>query len=173
MIAAVLAVPNGRAVCEAFTAAMHIHGVPSEVLTDNGKQFTGRFTRPLPAEVMFERVCRENGITARLTKPRSPSTTGKIERFHQTLRREFLDTCGPFADLPAAQAAVDEWVRAYNFLRPHQALDMATPASLFRPGTPSTPATNNAALTPESGSAITATSATVVPADTQTALLTL
>ncbi len=67
------------------------------------------------------------------------------------------------------QAAVDEWVRAYNFLRPHQALDMATPASLFRPGTPSTPATDIAASTPASGSAITATSATVVAADTQTA----
>lgn len=71
VIAAVLAVPSGRAVCEAFAAAMARHGVPQEVFTDNGKQFTGRFTRPRPAEALFERVCRENGITARLTKPRS------------------------------------------------------------------------------------------------------
>lgn len=56
------------------------YGVPSEVVTDNGKQFTARFTKPFPGEVMFERVCWENGITARLTKPRSPTTTGKIER---------------------------------------------------------------------------------------------
>ena len=132
--AAVLAVPSGRAVADAFTAAMRTYGVPSEVLTDNGKQFTGRFTKPRPAEVLFERVCREHGITAKLTGPYSPTTTGKVERWHRTLRRELLDDAGPFADLPSAQAAISAWVHAYNHARPHQALDMATPASLFRPG---------------------------------------
>jgi hypothetical protein len=115
---------------------MKTYGVPSEVLTDNGKQFTGRFTRPRPAEVLFERVCREHGITAKLTGPYSPTTTGKVERWHRTLRRELLDEAGPFADLPSAQAAISAWVHAYNHSRPHQALDMATPASLFRPGVP-------------------------------------
>jgi transposase InsO family protein len=134
VVAAVLAVPSGRAVADAFTAAMRIYGVPAEVLTDNGKQFTGRFTKPRPAEVLFERVCREHGITAKLTKPYSPTTTGKVERWHQTLRRELLDPAGPFADLPSAQAAISAWVHTYNHARPHQALDMATPASLFRPG---------------------------------------
>ncbi len=109
--------------------------MPAEVLTDNGKQFTGRFTKPRPAEVLFERVCREHGITAKLTKPYSPTTTGKVERWHQTLRRELLDVAGPFADLPSAQAAITAWVHTYNHARPHQALGMATPASLFRPGT--------------------------------------
>jgi transposase InsO family protein len=136
VVAAVLAVPSGRAVADAFTAAMRRHGVPSEVLTDNGKQFTGRFTKPRPAEVLFERVCRENGITARLTRPRSPTTTGKVERFHKTLRREFLDEAGRFTDLPAAQAALNAWVHTYNHARPHQSLDMATPGSLFRPNDP-------------------------------------
>ena len=131
---AVLAIPSGRAVADAFTAAMKRYGVPSEVLTDNGKQFTGRFTKPRPAEVLFERVCREHGITAKLTGPYSPTTTGKVERWHGTLRRELLDGCGPFADLPSAQAAIDGWVHAYNHSRPHQSLGMATPASLFRPG---------------------------------------
>lgn len=102
------------------------------MLTDNGKQFTGKFARPLPAEVLFERICRDNGITARLTKRRSPATTGKIERFHKTLRRELLDETGAFESIEAAQAAIDEWVHAYNAVRPHQSLDMATPASLFR-----------------------------------------
>jgi transposase InsO family protein len=133
--AALLAVPSGRAVADAFTAAMKAYGVPAEVLTDNGKQFTGRFTKPRPAEVLFERVCREHGITAKLTKPYSPTTTGKVERWHRTLRRELLDPSGPFADLPTAQAAITAWVHAYNHARPHQALDMAVPASLFRPGT--------------------------------------
>ena len=111
--AAVLAVPSARAVAEAFTAAMKAYGVPAEVLTDNGKQFTGRFTKPGPAAVLFERVCREHGITAKLTKPYSP-TTGKVERWHQTLRRELLDVAGPFADLPSAQAAITAWVHAYT-----------------------------------------------------------
>ncbi|MGY2093483.1 IS481 family transposase [Nocardia gipuzkoensis] len=133
VVAAVLAVPSGRAVADAFSKAMRSYGVPAEVLTDNGKQFTGRFTKPRPAEVLFERVCRENGITARLTKPYSPTTTGKIERWHQTLRHELLDPSEPFEDLPSAQAAITAWVHAYNHSRPHQALDMQTPATLFRP----------------------------------------
>ncbi len=133
VVSTVLAVPSGRAVADAFVRAMRVYGVPAEVLTDNGKQFTGRCTKPRPAEVLFERVCRENGITAKLIKPYSPTTTGKIERWHQTLRRELLDVAGPFADLPAAQAAVDAWVHTYNTARPHQALDMAFPASRFRP----------------------------------------
>jgi transposase InsO family protein len=108
VIAAVVTVPSGRAVCEAFAAAMRRYGVPSEVLTDNGKQFTGRHNKPEPVEVLFERVCRENGITARRTKPRSPTTTGKIERFHRTLREEFLDQVAPFASQEAAQQAIDE-----------------------------------------------------------------
>jgi hypothetical protein len=89
--------------------------------------------------VLFERVCREHGITAKLTRPYSPTTTGKVERWHQTLRRELLDVAGPFADLPSAQAAITAWVHAYNHARPHQALDMATPASLFRSGTQPAP----------------------------------
>jgi transposase InsO family protein len=136
VIATVIAVPSGRAVCEAFLAALRRYGVPAEVLTDNGKQFTGRFTKPRPAEVLFEKTCREHGITARLTKPRTPTTTGKVERFHQTLRRELLDEAGAFPDLAAAQAAIDAWVRSYNHERPHQSLDMATPASRFRPNRP-------------------------------------
>jgi hypothetical protein len=81
--------------------------------------------------VLFDRICRENAIVHRLTLPRSPTTTGKIERFHQTLRRELLDDAGPFVDLAAAQAAIDGWVHEYNTSRPHQALGMACPAARF------------------------------------------
>ena len=145
VIATVLERPSGTAVVEAFLAAMTRWGVPFEVLTDNGKQFTGKHTRPLPVEVLFERTCREFGITARLTKRHSPTTTGKIERFHRTLRRELLDEAGAFADIESAQSALDEWVHAYNTVRPHQSLDMATPASLFRARDhPTTPASTAA-----------------------------
>jgi transposase InsO family protein len=136
VISAVLVAASGRAVCEAFTAAMRRYGVPAEVLTDNGKQFTGRHHRPQPVEVLFETICRTNGITQRLTKVRSPTTTGKIERFHKTLREEFLDHVSPFESVDAAQQAIDGWVESYNHRRPHQSLDMATPASLFRPNGP-------------------------------------
>src|SRR5204863_5048887 len=124
-----------RAVCGVFAQSLRAHGVPDEVLTDNGKVFTGRFsTRPV--EVLFDRICRENGITHRLTAPRSPTTTGKIERVHQTLRRELLDDARPFVSLLAAQAALDDWVREYNAQRPHQSLETREPvtaAQRFQP----------------------------------------
>jgi transposase InsO family protein len=107
VIATVVTELSARAVCQAFTAAMTRHGVPSEVLTDNGKQFTGRFTKPYLVEVLFERICRENGITTRLTKPRSPTTSGKIERWHKTLRRELLAAAGSFPDVETAQVSID------------------------------------------------------------------
>ena len=122
---------SARAVCAALVQALGRFGVREEVLTDNGKQFTGRFTKPRPAEVLFERICRENGITVRTTRPRSPTTTGKIERWHRTLREEFLADAEPFADLATAQAKLDAWVEQYNTVRPHQSLDMATPAQRF------------------------------------------
>jgi transposase InsO family protein len=124
---------TARPVCRAFVDAMAVYGVPEEVLTDNGTVFTGRFIKPRPAEVLFERICRENGITQRLTRPRSPTTTGKIERLHQSLQLELLDVHGPFESLAALQAALDAWREEYNTDRPHQSLDMAFPASRFAP----------------------------------------
>ncbi|MFG1961489.1 IS481 family transposase [Nonomuraea sp. NPDC049028] len=131
VIASVVARSTGRMVCAAFAAALRVYGVPLEVLTDNGKQFTGRFGGPKAGEVLFERVCRENGIKLRHTPPRTPTTTGKIERFHQSVRRELLAEALPFASLEAAQAEVDAFAEHYNTARPHQALDMAFPADRF------------------------------------------
>jgi Integrase core domain len=125
---------TARPVCLAFVDAMRVYGVPEEVLTDNGKVFTGRFHKPgVPVEVLFDKICRENGITHRLTKIHSPTTTGKIERLHQTLQRELLDVHGPFESIEALQAALDAWRGEYNTDRPHQSLGMAFPASRFTP----------------------------------------
>ncbi|MEV1249512.1 DDE-type integrase/transposase/recombinase [Nonomuraea sp. NPDC049750] len=96
---------SARAVCRAFAGALRRFGVPEEVLSDNGKQFTGRFTQPRPSEVLFERICRENGITTRSTKPRSSTATGKVERWHRTVREEFLDVHRPFDSPEQAQLA--------------------------------------------------------------------
>jgi transposase InsO family protein len=120
------------AVCDGLAAAMRRHGVPQQILTDNGKVFTGRFGHP-PTEVLFDRICRENGVEHLLTAPRSPTTTGKIERFHRSLRAECL-TGQLFGSLRLAQAAVDEWVEFYNTQRPHQSLDMEVPAARFTRG---------------------------------------
>lgn len=119
-----------QAVCDGFSSAMREYGVPAQVLTDNGKVFTGRFAQP-PVEVLFDRICRENGVDHILTRPRTPTTTGKIERFHRSLRVEF-NTRQVFRNLKTAQEALDEWVSYYNTQRPHQALDDATPESRFR-----------------------------------------
>jgi len=120
---------TSRAVCGHFAEALRVHGVPAEVLTDNGKVFTGRFGRK-DVEVLFDRICRENGIDHLLTAPRSPTTTGKIERFHRTLRQEFL-TGRVFADLQAAQTELDAWVASCNTQRPHSSLQMVTPSERF------------------------------------------
>lgn len=120
---------SSRNVCEGLAAALRAYGVPAQILTDIGKVFTGRFGKPV-VEVLFDRICRENGIEHLLTQPRSPTTTGKVERFHRSLRTEFR-TDRVFASLEHAQAELDEWVTDYNHRRPHQSIGMVTPAERF------------------------------------------
>ena len=120
---------TSKAVCQVLGASLSRYGIPDEILTDNGRCFTGRFG-PNPVEVLFDRILRENGISHRHTGVRSPTTTGKIERFHQSLRREFLDG-RVFSNAEQAQGELDAWVTEYNTDRPHQALEMATPAERF------------------------------------------
>ena len=116
---------TGRAVCLAFAAALREFGVPGEVLTDNGKQFTDRFGKG--GEVLFDRICRDNAIIHRLTRPGIRPPPARSSGSTAVLRRELLNDAVPFTDLAAAQAAVDGWVGEYNTTRPHQAIGMATP----------------------------------------------
>lgn len=125
---------SSQRVVAGLLLAIERYGLPEQILTDNGKVFTGRFNQP-PVEVLFDRTCREYGIEHLLTKPRSPTTTGKVERFHRALRTEFR-TDRVFASIEMAQAELDEWVDEYNHRRPHQALDMAVPAQRFLTDTP-------------------------------------
>jgi transposase InsO family protein len=122
---------TARPVCDALAEALRRHGLPEQVLTDNGKVFTGRFCQP-PVEVLFDRICRENGVDHLLTQPRSPTTTGKIERFHKTLRAGFLagqDRQHPTVE--ALQAALDAWLVEYNTERPHQSCGGRPPVERF------------------------------------------
>lgn len=127
--AGVMSRATSKAVCEHFAAAMRRYGVPAEVLTDNGKQFTGRFG-PKDVEVLFDRICRENGIDHLLTAVRSPTTTGKVERFHRTLREEFMSG-RVFDSIAHAQEELDAWVASYNQDRPHSSIGMVYPVDRF------------------------------------------
>jgi hypothetical protein len=70
--------------------------------------------------------------------PRSPTTTGKIERFHRSLRQEFLSG-KIFASIHDAQTQLDAWVNDCNTKRPHQGLNRQTPAARFSQKVASTP----------------------------------
>lgn len=125
VVARATAVP----VCEALLEAMERHGRPEAILSDNGKVFTGRFG-PGTGLVRFDRICAEQGIRHLLTAPGSPTTTGKVERFHKTLKREFLDG-KVFSSIDEAQEAIDAWVKDYNHQRDHQALGDRPPIDRF------------------------------------------
>jgi transposase InsO family protein len=147
---------TARPVCAALSAAMRAHGVPDAVLTDNGKVFTGRFGIT-KTEVLFDRICRENGVRHLLTAPYSPTTTGKIERLHKTMRSELFNLA-TFATIEEAQAALDAWVCHYNTERPHQGIGDVAPAQRFALAEPepelpvvdTDPAQNKAAPVPAS-----------------------
>jgi hypothetical protein len=80
--------------------------------------------------VLFDRICRNNGIKHRLTAPFHPTTTGKVERLHRTMRREFFDEAR-FDTIEATQAALDAWVVHYNTEREHQSLGDTVPLRRF------------------------------------------
>lgn len=128
--AAVVERATARPVCDALEAAIARHGAPEAILTDNGKVFTARFG-PGPGPVLFDRICRDNGIDHLLTAPRSPTTTGKIERWHKTLRSEFLNA-KVFASITDAQEQLERWVAEYNHQRPHQSIGGAPPFERFK-----------------------------------------
>lgn len=122
---------TARPVCEALSLAMRTHGVPEAVLTDNGKVFTARFGLG-PGPVLFDRVCAENGVRHLLTAPYSPTTTGKVERFHKTLRAGWgRPTERTFDTITQAQASLDAWVVEYNTARPHQSIGNRPPVERF------------------------------------------
>jgi len=93
-----------------------IHGKPREILTDNGSVFGLRSKHS-----RFDRWCNRRGIKHIRTAIHSPTTTGKIERFFQTLEKE-LRFCGN--DL-------EKFRMRYNHLRPHTSLEKKCPADVY------------------------------------------
>jgi hypothetical protein len=130
--AKVVARATARPVCQALSEALARHGVPTQILTDNGRVFTARFGTG-PGPVMFDRICTDNGIKHLLTAPYSPTATGKVERLHKTMRAEFFTPNDRMsATIPGLQAALDAWVAEYNTARPPQSCGRRPPAERFR-----------------------------------------
>ncbi len=103
------------------------YGMPERILADNGSPWGSspqhRYTQ---LGVWLLRL----GIGLIHGRPYHPQTQGKDERFHRTLKAELL-RWEQFKDLAHCQKRFDEWRDIYNLERPHEALEMKTPASRY------------------------------------------
>lgn len=118
---------TGTDVITTFTATTHTYGLPASTLTDNGSVYTSRFTGGRNA---FEYLLATLNIQQKNGHPYHPQTQGKIERFHQTLKR-WLTRQRPAATLHDLQTQLDQFRTIYNETRPHRALDRLTPAQAY------------------------------------------
>ena len=125
-------------VVQTFHTAAGTHGFPASVLTDNGAVFTGA---PRGGRSAMEVALASLGISHRRSRTYHPQTCGKVERFYQTLKRWLAKQRGA-RTIDELQTQLDRFASYYNTVRPHRALNRATPASAFaaRPkATPSGP----------------------------------
>ncbi len=120
--------PTAEAAGEAFSEAVSRYGVPVHCLSDRGLCFTGPRRED---QHRFASLLRALGVTQLLAAPHHPQTCGKLERFHQTLKRHLATE--PLAQSPEElQTQLDGFLDCYNHQRPHRALGGATPAEAFR-----------------------------------------
>lgn len=117
---------NGADVWAAFTTAAITHGLPAQVLTDNGTAFSGARRG---WEARFETNLRALGVHPITSSRRHPQTCGKNERVHGTTERWLAKQPVP-ADLTQLQALLDTYRDRYNHRR-HQALHMRTPQQVW------------------------------------------
>lgn len=119
---------TGDDVVTSFLTATELHGVPASTLTDNGRVYTARFGGGRNA---FEYLLPLLGVTQKNGSPNHPQTQGKIERFHQTLKR-WLTVRPAARTLAELQTQLDLFRDHYNHRRPHRALDRSTPAQSYQ-----------------------------------------
>ena len=118
---------TGDIVAKNFLTTADEHGFPASTLTDNGRVYTARFGGGKNA---FEYLLAILGITQKNGHPGHPQTQGKVERFHQTLKK-WLTQQPPAANLADLQAQLDTWRTIYNEQRPHRELGRTTPATAY------------------------------------------
>jgi transposase InsO family protein len=119
---------TGADVVNDFKAGFEAHGLPASVLTDNAAVFTGA-PRGL-GKVAFEKLLAGLRIEQRHSRAYHPQTCGKVERFHQTLKKR-LDAADPAPTLGDLQAQLDAFTDIYNHHRPHRAIGRRTPATAY------------------------------------------
>jgi transposase InsO family protein len=110
-----------------FVQAAAQHGYPACLLTDNGAVFTAA---PRHGRCALETELAALRIRHAHSRPYHPQTCGKVERFHQTLKR-WLAHQDPAATLTDLQAQLDTFADYYNQTRPHRALHRRTPATAY------------------------------------------
>lgn len=114
---------------ESFIQTFREFGLPDAILSDNGAQFAGF----RGGYTQFERFLMDLDVLPIHGRFFHPQTQGKIERFHRTMKNEALRK--PIADLAEADKVLQAWRWKYNELRPHSALGMKTPGSVYTPST--------------------------------------
>lgn len=121
--------PTSAAAWDALSHGAQRWGFPAHVMSDNGACFTGRLISG--GETDFERTLRQLGIRHIPSSPGHPQTCGKLERFHQTLKKRLA--AQPDAEnLDELQNQLDWFVAYYNTQRPHRALRGATPLKIWQ-----------------------------------------
>jgi transposase InsO family protein len=110
-----------------FLQAGERWGLPAALLTDNGCVYT-TWHRGGPNVMQTELLAL--GIDFRHSRPYHPQTCGKVERFHQTLKR-WLAKQQAAETIAELQAQVDRFVAYYNEVRPHRARGRVTPLVAF------------------------------------------
>jgi transposase InsO family protein len=118
---------KGADVVQVFYTAAQEHGFPASLLTDNGAVFTGASRK---GKVLLESELDRLGIVCKHSTPYHPQTCGKVERFHQTLKR-YLTKQTPAQSLTHLQLQLDTFRAYYNHHRPHRALHGHTPLVAF------------------------------------------
>jgi transposase InsO family protein len=132
---------TGPIVLAEFRKACLAHGIPASTLTDNGMVFTTRLAGGKGGRNGFENELRRLGVTQINSTPNHPTTCGKVERFHQTLKK-WLTRQPRAATLVQLQTQLDAFVEAYNHRRPHRSLPhQATPATAYTARPKADPAT--------------------------------
>jgi transposase InsO family protein len=122
---------TGPIVARAFRKAIERQGVPASTLTDNGMVFTTRFAGGKGGRNQLETELRRLGVTQINSTPNHPTTCGKVERFHQTLKKHLISQPRA-ATVTQLQTQLDAFVNEYNYHRPHRELPRrATPATIY------------------------------------------
>jgi transposase InsO family protein len=122
---------TGPIVLDAFRKACATHGIPSSTLTDNGMVFTTRLSGGKGGRNHLEAELHRLGVVQINSTPNHPTTCGKVERFHQTLKR-WLISQPRAATLIELQHQLDAFVDEYNHRRPHYSIPRrATPATAY------------------------------------------